>query len=60
VLDFVIDNDKNPWLLDMRSIKSRNLTKLWDIGNLEEIQLLTEKNNNSQLCRLCGMMYSKI
>ena len=40
-MDFVIDDEKNPWLIDLKSIKSRNLTKLWDIGNLEELQLLT-------------------
>ena len=59
VLDFVIDNNKVPWLLEVKVIKSTTLTKLWDIGNDEEIKLLVEKNNNSQICKLCRMMFSK-
>ena len=59
MLDFVIDNNKVPWLLEVKAIKSTTLTKLWDIGNDEEIELLVEKNNNSQICKLCRMMFSK-
>ena len=33
VLDFVIDHQKQPWLLEVKAIKSTTLTKLWDIGN---------------------------
>lgn len=59
VLDFVVDQNKKPWLLELRVIRSRNLSKLWDICSSEEIELLTEKNNNSQNCHLCNMNFSK-
>ena len=33
VLDFVTDINKEPWLIEVKAIKSTTLTKLWDIGN---------------------------
>ena len=59
VLDFIIDDNKTPWLLDVAAIRSKNLTKLWDIASPEDIELLTEKHNNSQLCKLCRMNFPK-
>ena len=53
------DTNKEPWLLEVKAIKSTTLTKLWDIGNEEEIDLLVENNNNSQLCKFCRMNFSK-
>ena len=59
VLDFVVDNRKEPWLLEVKGVRSTTLTKLWDVGTEKEIELLVEKNNNSQLCKLCRMTFSK-
>ena len=59
MLDFVVDKNRELWLLEMPAIRSRSLTKLWDIGNIQEIELLAEKNTNSQVCKLCRMMFSK-
>jgi hypothetical protein len=59
ILDFLVDENKTPWLFEMKGIRTKELTKLWDIAGLDEIELLTEKNNNSQLCRLCRMGFSK-
>jgi hypothetical protein len=33
VLDFIVDEEKQPWLYEIKSIRSKTLTKLWDIGN---------------------------
>ena len=32
VLDFIIDENKLPWLSEVKSVKSKNLTKIWDVG----------------------------
>lgn len=37
ILDFTADQDKTTWLLDVKGIKSKELTKLWDIAGTEEI-----------------------
>lgn len=59
VLDFVVDGRKEPWLMEVKGVRSTTLTKLWDVGTEKEIELLVEKNNNSQLCKLCRMTFSK-
>ena len=59
VIDFIIDEKKEYWLHEIKSVRSRKLEKLWDIGNGEEMELLTDKNNHSQMCKLCGVMYSR-
>ena len=59
VIDFIVDEEKQPWLYEIKSVKSKLLTKLWDIGNKEELQLLTDKCNSSHYCKLCGMTYTR-
>ena len=59
VVDFIVDENKEYWLHEVRAIRSRRLEKLWDIGRGEDMELLTDKNNNSQMCRVCGVMYSR-
>ncbi len=41
VLDFIVDENKMPWLYEIKSIKNKLMTKLWDIGSKDELQLLT-------------------
>jgi hypothetical protein len=55
----MIDERKQPWLLEVRGIRSTTLTKLWDVGTQKEMQLLVEKNNDSQMCKLCRMLFAK-
>lgn len=33
VIDFIVDENKQPWLHEIKSIRSKLMTKLWDIGN---------------------------
>lgn len=41
VIDFIVDENKQPWLYEIKSIRSKLMTKLWDIGSKDELQLLT-------------------
>jgi hypothetical protein len=59
VLDFIVDEEKQPWFHEVKSIRSKIMTRLWDIGSREEMQLLTEKSNSSHFCKLCGMTYTR-
>ena len=40
VIDFTIDQNKNPWFSEIKSVKSRNLTRLWDIGTPLQVEQL--------------------
>jgi hypothetical protein len=40
IIDFIIDQEKRTWLLDVKVVRSRTLSKLWDVGTTEEILLL--------------------
>ena len=59
VVDFIYGEDRVYYFHEIKSIKSVNLTKIWDIGETEDIVSLVKEKNNQIHCRLCGFLYSK-
>lgn len=37
VLDFIVDENKNIFFNEIKAVKSKNKTKLWEIGTEEQI-----------------------
>lgn len=59
VIDFVVDHKKTLWFYEIKSIKSHNLTRIWDVGSEEEIVKLTKEKNRHIRCRLCGFVFAR-
>ena len=45
VIDFAFGKDRQYYFQEIRGIKSQNLTKIWEIGNTEEILNLVEQKS---------------
>lgn len=59
VIDFAFGKDRQYYFQEIRGIKSQNLTKIWEIGNTEEILNLVEQKVNQIACKLCGLTFRK-
>ena len=59
VLDFVFSKDRLYFFHEIRGIRSHQLTRIWDIGDSEQILTLVQEKVNQIGCKLCGLNFRK-
>lgn len=59
IVDFIFCKDRLYYFHEIRGIKSHPLTKIWDIGDSEQILTLVQEKVNQVVCKLCGLNFKK-